>query len=68
VNDSRADPFDAARERLMAGKRRRRTPRPDAPKTIVPLDPPAADEPLSPSRLDAAREELRRRIPPREEN
>lgn len=66
MQDSRVDPFDAARERLMAGKRRRRgMPRPDAPKTIVPLDPPAKDEPLSPSRLDAARAQLRLRIPPK---
>jgi hypothetical protein len=66
MQDSRVDPFDAARERRMAGKRRRRgIARPDAPRTIVPLDPPADDEPLSPDRLDAARAQLRRRIPPK---
>jgi hypothetical protein len=66
MQDSRVAPFEAARERLAAGTRRRRgIARPDAPATIVPLDPPAADEPLSPSRLDAARAQLRMRIPPK---
>ncbi len=51
--------------------RRRRTPRPDAPRTILPGDvPPGADRPATEpdgdllGRLDAARERLRARIPP----
>ncbi len=66
MNDSRVDPFDAARERLMEGKRRRRRVRPDGPKTIVPVVEPAAPEDaLSPDRLDAARASLRARIAPK---
>jgi hypothetical protein len=66
VNDARADPFDAARERLQTARRRRRgAPRADAPQTIVPLEPVAPNAPLEPSRLDAARARLRLTIPPR---
>jgi hypothetical protein len=64
----KADPFDAARTRLQAAKRRRRPARPQAPKTIVPVAPAAGDEPLTPDRLDAARASLRARIPPREDD
>jgi hypothetical protein len=65
VNDARVDPFDVARERLQARKRRRKAPRADAPATIVPVEPVAVDAPLEPSRLDAARMRLRLTIPPR---
>jgi hypothetical protein len=66
VNDARVDPFDAARERLQDARRRRRSaPRADAPDTIVPVAPAAPDEPLTPSRIDAARARLRLAIPPR---
>lgn len=64
MNEARANPFDAARERLQAGKRRRRA-RPEAPATIVPVEPATPGEPLEPARLDAARASLRARIPPR---
>ena len=54
-------------------RRRRRAPRPDGPRTIVPIDDDAtpswlhtAPAPASPFELnvDAARERLRRAIPP----
>jgi hypothetical protein len=44
------------------GERRRRRARTGAPKTIVP---PRPDKPLDPARIEAARERLRREIPPR---
>jgi hypothetical protein len=43
------------------GARRRRRRRNDAPKTIIPMP----DKPLDPARIEAARERLRREIPPR---
>jgi hypothetical protein len=52
------------RELLTGGSRKRRAPRQDGPRTIVP-----EAEPLSrtsaPERFDAARERLRAAIPPR---
>jgi hypothetical protein len=44
-------------------RRRRRAVRPDGPKTIVPIVDEALDTPLA-RNLDAARERLRRAIPP----
>jgi hypothetical protein len=44
------------------GERRRRRPRAGAPKTILPV---TAPQPLDPARIEAARERLRREIPPR---
>lgn len=46
---------------LIAPRRRRRQPRPGAPRTIVPVREPQEPE----ARFDAARERLRREIPPR---
>jgi hypothetical protein len=42
-------------------RRRRRRARGDAPKTILAMP----DKPLDPARIEAARERLRREIPPR---
>jgi hypothetical protein len=55
----------ALRDLLPGARRRRRTtPRPDGPKTIVP--PRGATPPAEPAaKLDAARDRLRREIPPR---
>jgi hypothetical protein len=47
-------------KKLLVPRRRRRAPRPDGPKTIVPPRPEGAAD-----RFDAARERLRREIPPR---
>jgi hypothetical protein len=47
----------------VAPRRRRRTPRPDGPRTIIPGDDHPAATPLARD-LDAARERLRRAIPP----
>jgi hypothetical protein len=41
--------------------RRRRRARSDAPRTIIPMP----ENPLDPARIEAARERLRREIPPR---
>jgi hypothetical protein len=46
-----------------APRRRRRAPRPDGPKTIVPVLDDVAATPFALS-VDAARERLRRAIPP----
>ena len=46
--------------------RRRRTPRPDGPRTILPVADAPPTDPQDPfARLDAARERLRAQIPPR---
>jgi hypothetical protein len=46
---------------FASGTRRKRRPRADAPRTIIPIE----DRPLDPARIEAARERLRREIPPR---
>jgi hypothetical protein len=46
---------------LRDGARRRRRARGDAPTTIIPM----RDRALDPQRIEAARERLRREIPPR---
>jgi hypothetical protein len=46
---------------FVSGARRRRPVRAGAPKTIIPM----RDRPLDPERIEAARERLRREIPPR---
>jgi hypothetical protein len=46
---------------FVSGDRRRRRARAGAPKTIIPV----RDRPLDPARIEAARERLRREIPPR---
>jgi len=46
---------------FVSGARRRRRARAGAPKTILPMP----DNPLDPARIEAARERLRRDIPPR---
>jgi DNA-directed RNA polymerase subunit K/omega len=46
---------------FVSGARRRRRARAGAPKTILPMP----DKPLDPARIEAARERLRRDIPPR---
>jgi hypothetical protein len=46
---------------FVSAARRRRRSRPDAPRTIVPV----RERPLDPARIEAARERLRREIPPR---
>jgi hypothetical protein len=46
---------------FVSGARRRRRVRAGAPKTIIPMP----DRPLDPARIEAARERLRREIPPR---
>jgi hypothetical protein len=43
------------------GAPRRRRRRGEAPRTIIPMP----DKPLDPARIEAARERLRREIPPR---
>jgi hypothetical protein len=53
------------RRLLPAGRRKRRAPRAEAPRTIVPQREPAASSDSSPAqRFDAARERLRAQIPP----
>jgi hypothetical protein len=48
---------------LLPGARRRKKPRLGAPRTIVP-----AREAPRPDRFDAAKERLRREIPPRDDD
>jgi len=48
--------------KLLSAPRRRRAPRPDGPRTIVPAPPAVTDS--SATRFDAARDRLRREIPP----
>jgi hypothetical protein len=47
---------------FVSGARRRRRARAGAPKTILPMP---DKQPLDPARIEAARERLRRDIPPR---
>ncbi|MBI5106920.1 MAG: hypothetical protein HZB46_18390 [Solirubrobacterales bacterium] len=56
----------SAKAPLGASRRRRRAPRPDGPRTILPEVPSAAASPAGPfdARLDAARARLRAAIPP----
>lgn len=48
----------------LPARRRRKPPRTDAPRTIIPVLDEPAPSPLAAADLDAARDRLRREIPP----